>query len=135
MAGKEVKTLSEFLAATREIKPGMKLELAVLRDGKQNKLTLQLPEVGPRIGFTVRTMEGKEGLFVTGLAKDSPAIRAGLAEGDRVVSVNGQATQTVRGFERILSGLGDAASVARPIRPAATTRVVPNRPTSLMLDT
>lgn len=71
------------------------------------------PAAGRKVRFgTVpdMTWEG-EGMKVDGVIPDSPAAKAGLAKGDLIVGVNGQAVKSLRDFAGILGKLEPGQSV------------------------
>jgi serine protease Do len=95
---------------------GGSLRLVVLRDGRRTALTVRVGEMPPdmvaervaaEFGFQVRgagaedapVRPGSRPVVVSGVAERSPAARAGLAAGDRVVAVNGEAIAGVEGFQ------------------------------------
>jgi Peptidase family M28/PDZ domain len=109
LAGKPVKSLTGYLAATRALKPGEKVELGVLREDKEQKLSLQLASI-PR-GLTLARLDLQidfsrnraQGLLVVGVGKGGPAARAGLNRGDRITEVNGTSTQNVEAVRALFT--------------------------------
>jgi CubicO group peptidase (beta-lactamase class C family) len=108
--GRPVATLDEFLTAIEGVRPGSQYRLQLSRQGKtlDARLTAAAP---PAIGFAVAQPDGKQGLYLVDVAKDGPAARAGLAEGDRLVSIDGKPVPTAQAFGQAVLALGDSARV------------------------
>lgn len=50
-----------------------------------------------------QTVKGEKGVLIAGVFQDSPADKAGLARGDIILSVDGQAVNTVQDLETVLT--------------------------------
>src|SRR5262249_52920617 len=94
--GKPVKDLAAFLAVTRALKPGEKIDLAVERDGKEQKVVVQLASIPPgvrdrRLGWSADLYADlKDGVPLTEVPEDSPAGEAGVKKGAGVTAINGE---------------------------------------------
>ncbi len=94
IAGKKVDSPSAFLNATRALTPGEPVEIAVERDSRRQSLTVELihPRAGltdPWFGFLPNRADTRPGILLAEVPKNSPAAKAGLQKGDRVVAVAG----------------------------------------------
>ncbi len=141
IGSQDVRRPRELMAAIAQHKPGDKVELQVLRDGQQKKLTVTLaerqaqePRAGegfPAPGRAFPGTEGRRGGFlgvqtaeprpgpagatggatVAEVVPDSPAAKAGLKEGDVILSVNGQATQGPEALREAIRRAGPGKEV------------------------
>jgi hypothetical protein len=111
VSGKPVKDAVTFLALARTLPMGQKVELTVVRDGKPQRMALQLARprrpADRRFGFTMDFTDTKGGLLLTEVPENSPAAKAGLKKGDRIVAVGGQ---PVSGVADYLTALRDVAA-------------------------
>jgi serine protease Do len=109
---KNLRSIDDFFGVLGNHKPGDKVKVQVLREGKEQALTATLGERRPRGGERERTRPSaflgidtqplnpglKEragvsvdaGAFVADVMPDSPAAKAGLQRGDVIVSFNGK---------------------------------------------
>jgi uncharacterized iron-regulated protein len=70
------------------------------------------PEVKrPRIGVLLQKKDGSGGLWIERVLPESPAEKAGLASGDRIVAVEGTETEEVAEIHRILTEKGWGSEV------------------------
>jgi S1-C subfamily serine protease len=111
LAGKPLKDAAAFHAASRALKPGEKVEAAIERDGKPQKVEIQLVRAPagtptPRFGWIADMTDLKDGLLLVEVPAESAAGKAGLKKGDRVVAIAGEAIvdraalfELVRGLE------------------------------------
>jgi hypothetical protein len=95
LAGKKVEGASTFLAQTRALQPGDKVEVLIEREGKSEKLALELVRApagftDPNFGFVVNLMQVKGGLVLNEVVPGSTAEKAGLKKGDRIVAMSGE---------------------------------------------
>jgi len=74
--GRHVKNMTEFRQMVSSTKPGTKVDIVVLRDGKEKKLKVKIGEMPAR------------GVVITAVSPDSRAADAGLREGDVIIEVN-----------------------------------------------
>jgi hypothetical protein len=93
--GKKIPNPQAFLILARTLKGGEKIDLLVERAGKQQEVTLVLvtPPNGftdPFSGFVASLTDYKGGMLVVGVLEKSPAARAGLKKGDRILSIAGK---------------------------------------------
>jgi serine protease Do len=118
--------LSRYIASKA---PDTEVELEVLRDGGRRTISITLgtfpddPEATvafqdtdrPRLGMSVRNLTpdladrlglpgGTRGVLVTDVETGEPAEEANLRQGDVIVSVNGEAIESVDEFERAVTG-------------------------------
>ena len=102
--------------------PGSTAKLDVIRDGKQMTISVKVEEASTattsvpgkanasnasKLGVTVRTLNaeeqekaGTEGLLV--IKSQGAARKAGIAEGDIIVNVNGTAIKTVNDLGKVI---------------------------------
>lgn len=115
VGGKPVKDAVAFLTLTRTLPMGQKVELAVVRDGKTQQVALQLAQPGRpsdrRFGYTVDVNDTKGGLLLAEVPADSPAGKAGLRKGDRIVAVSGQPIHGAADYVSVLRNLGAGEKV------------------------
>jgi hypothetical protein len=95
LGGKKVPDASAFLAQTRALKPGEKVEVLVEREGKSEKIEMQLVRApagftDPNFGFVVNLMEIKGALVLNEVVANSTAAKAGLKKGDRILALAGE---------------------------------------------
>jgi len=120
--GKKITSYDVFRNEVAMLKPGSRIELRVLREGKSLELTATLGErpatavnKGPSaqvpeqaLGLTVQNLTKDladqsgyrlgEGVIVSDVTPDSPAARKGIQQGDLIVSVNRRNVTSVREF-------------------------------------
>jgi len=122
--GETVKNGDDLRFKIADIQPGAKVNLAVVRDGKEMKLTAVVDELEPEqergqvasadkdIGLSVVALTPSsarrygfrttEGLLITEVRNGSEAARQNLAAGMIILEVNRKRMTTVRDFEDIL---------------------------------
>jgi serine protease Do len=127
----QVKEIRDLIGYVSSRPPGSKVKLELIRDGKEMNVTATLAERGAegssedekgrassedsrgKIGVSVqevtpqiRQMAGldasTQGLFVVHVKEVSPAADAGLADGDLITQVNGQAVTSTEEFGRLV---------------------------------
>jgi serine protease Do len=120
--GKKITSYDVFRNEVAMLKPGSRIELRVLREGKSLELTAALGErpaptanKGPSapapeqaLGLTVQDLTKDladqfgyrlgEGVIVSDVTPDSPAAQKGIQQGDLIVSVNRRNVASVREF-------------------------------------
>jgi serine protease Do len=128
-----VKDTRDLIGYVSSKAPGTKVRLGIVREGKENNITVTLGDRGAenvaedgrggpsgeeshgKIGLSVqpltpqvRQMTGidpkLEGLYVTRVKEVSPAADAQLREGDVITQVNGKAIRSPEEFGRVVQG-------------------------------
>jgi serine protease Do len=120
--GKSVEDDNEFLNRVSMLKPGTKVKIVVLRDGKRKTLTAKLErrpsqdkesseekEASQNLGFTVKNLtdeyaerlgfEGLSGVLVTGVEAGSKAAEKGIAVGMLIMEVNREPVKNTKEFD------------------------------------
>jgi serine protease Do len=126
--------ISDALDLSRTIagkNPGTKVELTIWRDGKEQKITVELgkldetkvaaddnqgqPEqpVAPEpaatsVGLTLVPNSEGQGLLVQDVDPESAAAERGFAVGDAILEVNNTAVSSVEEFEKAIAAVKDA---------------------------
>jgi serine protease Do len=120
----KVKDPNDLKLKIADIQPGKKVDLSIMRDGKELNLTVTVEELEPQeakpaagdsekdLGFSVRELtpglaqrygfRTQEGLVITQIRRYSEAERKGLAVGDIILEVNRRKVTTVEDIEKIL---------------------------------
>ena len=118
--GNPVKTAGELVLAIKRATPGKNYNLEFIRDGKKRTVTVILAEkkddekkspndkkteqqVSSKFGVQVKTSEKGDGVVVIAIDQGSPASYAGLMEGDLILEVNKQKTNTSSAFYNALN--------------------------------
>ncbi|MEO7795149.1 MAG: Do family serine endopeptidase [Thermoanaerobaculia bacterium] len=128
---KETRDLIDYVSAQG---PGKKVELQILREGKTLKRTVELTEregdevaeaetkndeggrgfswlglqyqdLTPALRQSLGLTGPVEGVLVRDVTASSPLYDEGVAEGDLILEVNGQATPNVKEFEALVGGV------------------------------
>jgi len=127
--GKDVKNITEFRQMVSSTRPGTKVEIVVLRDGKEKKLKVKIGEMptrGEKVASAekeavVPALKGLEvddvsdyyirsydlpedikGVVITAVAPDSRAADAGLREGDVIIEVNRVRVKDMEDFRSVV---------------------------------
>lgn len=122
--GQKVKDDMDLRFKIAEIPPGSKATLKIIRDGKEQSLTVevgelpeeetaQTPESAPEdIGLTVTTLtpriarsyglKTQEGVLITQVSPFSEAARKGIQAGDIILEINRNKVTSVREFQQAL---------------------------------
>ncbi|MBN1164429.1 MAG: DegQ family serine endoprotease [Candidatus Krumholzibacteriota bacterium] len=127
--GKEMKSTNEFRRLAAEKKPGSKVEVTVLRDGKRKNLQVavgkrpdeiinqaedQMEDRSPLfLGVGIITLNDEyrdaldipaniRGVIITDIDQGTPAEKAGLNRGDVVVEVNRVRISNLKDFREVL---------------------------------
>lgn len=101
--------IGDVLATDEGLTPGnMFIPVDQLQPIIADMLTHGRPATAPRPWLGVYLQETRGFLFVTRLAEDGPAARAGLAAGDIIATVAGATPASLEDFYRKLWALGDA---------------------------
>lgn len=133
--GKKIDNASQLRAIIGQTEPGKKVNLKIIRDGKEMNLTVTVGEredeerisygrrgeTGERdLGIEVDTITAREardygypraGVVITRVRTGSVAYEAGLRRGDMILEVNRQTVRSTDDFRRILSRLNSGDSV------------------------
>lgn len=113
--GKEVDGASELRNAIGLLRAGTKVKLSLLRDGRRKDFTVRIEEPKKKKfkgnllsnklgGATFSNTPDGQGVLITEIEPGSPASRAGLMEGDIILSVNRQAVRSVEEMQAAVSG-------------------------------
>ncbi len=115
--GTEVRDVNHLRAMTAHQKPGTKVKLRIIRDGKKKDITLKLAELKPEdiasnkprqesqtqsertgkwLGISVRQTD--QGVVVSDIEEDSPALDAGLRKQDVILKIGNKQINTVDDF-------------------------------------
>ncbi len=122
--GRKIESVRDLQFSIMKTKPGTRVELTVIRDGKKRKIEVEigeLPEKGAvkekseesgDLGLTLRDLTpqekarlGVDGVLVVSVVPGSPADRSGLRPGDVIMRVNYQKVESVQEFFSILENL------------------------------
>lgn len=127
--GKKVKNSTQLRNDIASTRPGTKVKLTILRDGKEKEVTVELGKLEPEkiaagsqeeieklFGFRVAPFtsdlaqqygldESLKGVVVTQIKRSSNAFQAGLNVGDLIVSVNRHKVKDVDEFRKAVKGL------------------------------
>jgi len=117
-----IKGKNEFLNRVAMLKPGTKVSLVIMRDGKRKPLTIKLgkrppsgelygtlkPETTEELGFTVQDLtdelagrfgyENEKGVIVTEVDPGSEASEKGIAPGTLIKEINREPVRNTRQF-------------------------------------
>ncbi|NPA40717.1 MAG: DegQ family serine endoprotease [Aquificae bacterium] len=124
LSGRKIESVRDLQFSIMKTKPGTRVELTVIRDGKKRKIEVEigeLPEKGAvkekseesgDLGLTLRDLTpqekarlGVDGVLVVSVVPGSPADRSGLRPGDVIMRVNYQKVESVQEFFSILENL------------------------------
>ncbi|MEW5900013.1 MAG: DegQ family serine endoprotease [Acidobacteriota bacterium] len=136
--GEKVSDNNELKFKIADIEPGKKVNIKVIRDGKEQTFTVEVEELDPPekkaqtkpsdkdLGFTVRELtpslarrfglRTQEGLIVTEVKSFSEADRKGLTSGDIIVEVNRRKVSTVEELEKILDKVESGQAIILLVR-------------------
>ncbi len=138
--GQPVEKASELQNKVAMKKPGTKVEIVVLRNGKRKTLTAELDkrpsqevlaaaggkQSSEKLGVSVQNLsddlaqrygyEGLEGVIVTDVDPGSPAARAGVQPGSLIQEVNRQPVENTRQFNEEIQKAGEQGKVMLRIR-------------------
>jgi len=125
--GEPIETGDDLQFKIAEIKPGTKVDLTIIRDGKENTIPVKIIEKessvetepqsssGKDIGLKVQEMTSsiarkygyktEEGLIITEVERFSEAERKGLETGDIILEVNRRKVSRIQDLEKILDRL------------------------------
>ncbi len=127
--GKKVKNSTQLRNDIASTRPGTKVKLTILRDGKEKEITVELGKLEPEkiaagsqeeieklFGFRVAPFtsdlaqqygldESLTGVVVTQIKRSSNAFQAGLNVGDLIISVNRKQVKNVEDFRKAVKGL------------------------------
>ena len=128
MDGEPIKDATDLRLKVAAKEPGTKVQLKVIRDGKEREITVKLgerpddvqqaeakPKTSRSLGFTVENLTSQtakeygydkdEGVLVTSVKRSSIAYREGVREGDLIKAINRQRVTNVREFNNIVKKL------------------------------
>ncbi len=132
--GRKIQSMSAFRNKVALARPGTRLRLELLRDGKTVKRTVKVSKrdgkkdsskskeaqaiASEKLGLQVQTLSedlatkfghtGGEGVLVTAVKPGSPAARKGISEGALIVEVNRRRVETAAEFEKAVSRSKDS---------------------------
>ncbi len=122
--GRNVRNAHELSRIVASQKPGTKVKIGVIRDGRPKEFTVtleQMPKEGsetttasamdwglevqnltPELAMRLGIRGTEHGVVITGVKPGSPAAMAGLRPGDLIVEVNRHNVRNVRDYEKAL---------------------------------
>lgn len=138
LSGTPVEDPNDLKFKIADIQPGIKVEIKVIRDGKEKTLMAKLVELeteevrgepvssGKDLGFTVRELtprlakrygfKTEEGILITDITRYSQAERKGLLRGDIIIEVNRRKTTRLDEMNNILKKLDSGDPIILTIR-------------------
>lgn len=114
--GKAVKSASELRNAVGLLRAGTKIDLVLLREGKRKQIMVRIEEpkkekfkgnlLSNKLGGATfsNNPNGEQGVLVLEIQPGSPASRAGLMQGDIILSVNRRPVNSVEEMKAAVSG-------------------------------
>ncbi len=136
--GEPIKDANDVKFKIADIQPETKIEITIIRDGKEKILTAKLAELEPEeeheapaapgkdIGLTVRELSPRlsrrlglrteEGLLITGVTRYSEAERKGVLKYDIIIEVNRRKVKTFSELENLLKKLDSGDPIILTIR-------------------
>ncbi len=138
--GQAVDKAAELQNKVAMKKPGTKVDIVILRDGKRKTLTAKLEERPPRevlesgrggsaiakLGISVQNLtdamaqrygyEGLKGVVVTDVEPDSPAAMAGIQPGSLIQEVNRQPVENTKQFKEEVKKAAEEGKIMLRIR-------------------
>jgi serine protease Do len=145
--GEPVENGNEFLNRVAMLKPGTKVTIVVIRDGKRKTLTAKLdkrppqeqmpgsePEAGLKLGFTVKNLtdeyaerlgfEGMSGVLVISVEADSQAAKKGITAGMLIMEVNKESVKNTKEFDEAIKKAKKDKSLLLLINDGRYTRFI-----------
>jgi len=153
--GKRISDLSDLPRTVATTAPGQTVEIKILRDGKEKALFVKVgiraedeqAEAAPekdlspdnRLGLSVqpitpemskrRGVEDTEGVIISSVAPDSPAMAAGLRRGDVIKEIDRKPVKSIEDYSRYISEAGKNDIVLfRIVRGPSTLYVIVRQP-------
>jgi serine protease Do len=136
--GEKVDTPNDLKFKVADVEPGKKVGIGVIRDGKEQTISVTVEELDPQekkaetkatdkdLGFTVRELtpdlarryglQTREGLIITEVKRYSEADRKRLAAGDIIIEVNRRKVATVDDLEKILDKVESGEAIILLLR-------------------
>jgi serine protease Do len=138
--GQPVEKAAEFQRRVAMKKPGSKVEITVLRDGKKQTLTAKLEErpsdeqlaanikgqAAEKLGITAQNLTddlakqfglvGQKGVLVTDVEPGSPAAEAGIQPGSLIQEVNRNPVENVKEFKEAIDTAAKEGKVMLRVR-------------------
>lgn len=132
--GKDVNDEHELPQVVATVKPGRKVEVKVIREGKEKTISVTIgemeaapvkragsPDLTKGLGLTVQELtpeiakhldiENRKGVIVTSVDPGSPSDGAGFQEGDVIRQINRQAIANASEFQKMLNKVKDEKTV------------------------
>jgi serine protease Do len=129
--GKDIDNALDLSRTIAGKNPGTKVELTIFRDGKEQKVTVELGKLdeakvadndaqqqtqpdepaapaATSVGLTLVPNSDGEGLLIQDVDPASPAAEKGFAVGDTILEVNNEKVSSVAEFEKAIQGVKDA---------------------------
>jgi serine protease Do len=143
--GRATKNTSQLRNMVARTQPGSRVELTVMRDGRERKMTLELGELkdeeqmaapvversAEKLGIEVRPvtpelreqyeLDHDEGLVVTDVNRGSQAERQGIREGDMILEINNKTVSSLRDYEKALDNIDEDETVLFLVEREGTT--------------
>ena len=146
--GKRVKDMNNLPPMVAATPVGKKVEIIVIRKGKEKQLTVKLgelegetrvaagaiPEIEESYGLSVQeltpeiaealSLKGEKGVVVSGVTGGSPASEAGLQRGDLIQEIENEPVENVDAYKRIMRKSASKKQILMVIRHRGHTRYV-----------
>jgi len=145
--GQPIKKAKELQNRVAMQKPGTKVEIVILRDGKRKTLTAELdqrpttaqlaraqPETLEQLGFSVQNLtpdlaerlgyEGQSGVVITQVEPGSLADLAGITPGTLIIEVNREPVENTNEFNKAIEQTAEQGTILLLIRDKRYTRFV-----------
>ena len=145
--GNKIKDSTQLRNVVAAVKPGTKLHITLLRDGKEMKVTAELDErpkeseapvpekeegkAEAKLGLSVQDLtpdieeqlgyKGEKGVVVTSVVPGSPADEAGIAVGDLIKEINRKEVKSASEFSKSISQAKDGDTLLFLLRRGENT--------------
>jgi hypothetical protein len=108
VAGKPVKNLAGFVQEMSNQKRGDKIDVGVMRGDKKEVIKVEVPATPGRrtsLGTRPDLNDTKEGVLIEAVREGTPAAKAGIKAGDRLVALAGKPLKDVEAYAEVLRTL------------------------------
>ncbi len=146
-AEEAVEKANDLRNRVAQLKPGTKIELVILRDGRRKRIKAELGQrpkegivIGKRSvtlnqpGITVQNLtddlaqrlgyEGQSGVIVTEVERSSPAELAGVRAGALIIEVDREPVKNVRQFEEAVQKAAEKGRILLLINTGRYNRLI-----------